>query len=76
MGFYIMVYYIKIGSITNAQRGRAVLHGNSVQARIKRIENPQPGDGCGYVLAVDGDADEAVRLLKKSGLRVLGVDEA
>ena len=75
MGFYLMVYYIKIGSITNAQRARSVLHAKSVNAQIRRLENPGPGDGCGYVIAVE-DADEAVRILNKAGLRILGVERA
>lgn len=69
-----MVYYIKIGSITNAQRARSVLHAKSVKAKIKRLENPGPGDGCGYVLEVD-DIDAALSVLRRSGLRVLGVEE-
>ncbi len=75
MGFYLMVYYIKIGSITNAQRARSVLHAKSVNGQIRRLENPGPGDGCGYVIAVE-DADEAVRILHKAGLRILGVERA
>ena len=74
MGFYLMVYYIKIGSITNAQRARSALHARSVRGQIKRLENPGPGDGCGYVIEVD-DPDEAVRILNNTGLRVLGVTE-
>lgn len=70
-----MVYYIKIGSITNAQRARSVLHAKSVNGQIRRLENPDPGDGCGYVIAVE-DADEAVRILNKAGLRILGVERA
>ena len=70
-----MVYYIKIGSITNAQRARSVLHAKSVNGQIRRSENPGPGDGCGYVIAVE-DADEAVRILNKAGLRILGVERA
>lgn len=74
MGLFHMVYYIKIGSITNAQRARSVLHAKSVKAQIKRLENPGPGDGCGYVIEVE-DAETAVSVLKRSGLRVLGVDK-
>lgn len=70
-----MVYYIKIGSITNAQRARSVLHAKSVNGQIRRLVNPGPGDGCGYVIAVE-DADEAVRILHKAGLRILGVERA
>ncbi len=69
-----MVYYIKIGSITNAQRARSVLHAKSIKAQIKRLENPRPGDGCGYVLQLE-DADSAVSVLRKNGLRILGVEE-
>lgn len=70
-----MVYYIKIGSITNAQRARSVLHAKSVNGQIRRLENPGHGDGCGYVIAVE-DADKAVRILNKAGLRILGVERA
>ncbi len=69
-----MAYYIKIGSITNAQRGRSLLRANSMNVQIRRLENPGPGEGCGYVLALEGDADKAMHLLQKNGLRVLGVE--
>ena len=51
------------------------LRANSINAQIKRLENPKPGEGCGYVIAVDEDVGNAVRLLQKNGLRVLGADE-
>lgn len=70
-----MAYYIKIGSVTNAQRARTLLRANSIDAQIKRLENPKPGEGCGYVIVVDEDVGNAVRLLQKNGLRVLGADE-
>ena len=59
-----MAYYIKIGSVTNAQRARTLLRANSINAQIKRL-----------VIAVDEDVGNAVHLLQKNGLRVLGVDE-
>lgn len=73
MGFYHMFYYIKIGSITNAQRARSVLHAKSINSQIRRLENPKPGDGCGYVIKVE-DEDSAVSALRKAGLRILGVE--
>lgn len=69
-----MFYYIKVGSITNAQRARSALHARSLKAQIKRLEDPKPGDGCGYVLMVE-NADKAVSILNKAGIRVLGVEE-
>ncbi|MCC8015830.1 MAG: hypothetical protein LIO43_00160 [Clostridiales bacterium] len=71
-----MNFYIKIGSITNAQRARGVLQKNSIKCVIKRIENPQPGDGFGYAVSVsDNDVNSAVNYIEKSGMRILGVDE-
>lgn len=71
-----MSIYIKVGSITNAQRAKAVLMKDGIQSEIKRTENPKPGDGCGYAIKIK-KADEAkgLRLFEKNGIRVLGEDE-
>ncbi len=70
-----MSLYIKVGSITNAQRARAILQKNSVKASVQRIENPKPGDGCGYALRTENSNKNPVRILESSGIRVLGVEE-
>ena len=75
MGFIIMTFYIKIGSITNAQRAGSALHAASIKAGIKRLEKPKPGEGCGYMLVVNSDVSKALRILEKNGIRVLGVDK-
>ena len=48
-----MYLYIKVGSITNAQRAKTVLNKNKIKASVKRLENPKPGDGCGYVVKAE-----------------------
>lgn len=69
-----MFYVIKLGSITNAQRGAKLLRANGYKPNLSRLENPQPSDGCGYAVTVNtNDIDDAVKLLKKSGVTVLGV---
>lgn len=69
-----MLYAIKLGSITNAQRGIRLLRANGYKPNLSRMENPQASDGCGYVVTLNtNDIDDALNLLKKSGVTVLGV---
>lgn len=70
-----MYFAIKVGSITNAQRAMNVLRGKGYKPNLSRIENPLPGDGCGYVIKVAADDQSKVlRLLKSSGITILGVE--
>lgn len=69
-----MKLYIKVGSITNAQRGAAVLRSFGYKAQIVRIENPTADDGCGYQLVVASRGKEPVNILNKNGIRVRGVE--
>lgn len=65
---------IKVGSVTNAQRGSKLLRRYGIKLTVSRIENPAVGDGCGFVIGVDyADCDTAKRLLVQNGIRILGV---
>lgn len=68
-----MFLYIKIGSVTNAQRAVSVLKRNNIKAQIIRMDNPQPGDGCGYMIKIGKEESEAVHILQNNGIRILGV---
>lgn len=68
-----MFLYIKIGSITNAQRAGAALKKNKIKAQIIRMDNPQPGDGCGYMIKIRKEDKEAIHILQNNGIRILGV---
>lgn len=68
-----MFIYIKIGSVTNAQRASSVLKKNRIKSQIIRMDNPQPGDGCGYMIKVNKEESEAVHILQNNGIRILGV---
>lgn len=68
-----MFLYIKIGSVTNAQRAVSVLKKNKIEAQIIRMDNPRPGDGCGYMIKVRKEESEAVHILQNNGIRILGV---
>lgn len=69
-----MYYKIKVGSITNAQRAMRLLKSRGHKVYLSRIENPSENDGCGYVIKVNSDVEEAVNLLQSHGIEVLGVD--
>ncbi len=68
-----MFYYIKIGSITNVQRARVILKRHGIKSTVERIDNPGPGDGCGYMLKISENNKEAADLLKNNGISILGV---
>lgn len=70
-----MFVSIKVGSITNAQRANKALRNHSIRSTLSRIENPSSTDGCGYVVKVlQSDLRNAVRIIEKSGVNVIGVD--
>lgn len=69
-----MNLYIKVGSITNAQRGMRALKKHGYKPTIKKIDNPSPGDGCGYVLVVKASDDAPIDILSKERINIKGVD--
>lgn len=69
-----MLVYIKIGSITTAQRAASLLRDARINAVLKRIENPQSGDGCGYMVGVNKkNLFKAKNILGRRGIKILGV---
>lgn len=71
-----MFLAIKVGSVTNAQRGAKLLRSRGYKPVISRMESPQPDDGCGYVLKLSTyEKEEVIRLLRTNGISVLGVED-
>lgn len=73
-GNYHMSLYIKVGSITNAQRSAGLLRSSGFRPRIVRIEKPEQEDGCGYAIEVNAKGEEPVSILKKNGIKIRGVE--
>lgn len=72
-----MYFDIKVGAITNAQRGARLLRYNGYKTAITRIDNPKPGDGCGFVLRVyTSEVESVLTILKNNGVRVMGVERS
>lgn len=70
-----MFVSFKIGSVTNAQRGAKILRSRGLKPIIRRIESPQPTDGCGYVIKIDTDNEEKIlKILTQAGISVTGVE--
>ena len=68
-------YEIHVGSITNAMRGKQLLEQQGITAHLRRATAPGKGDGCGYSLLVAGDGQQAERLLRSRGVRVIRTNE-
>ncbi len=69
-------YYIHVGSITNAMRGRRLLEEQGIRAYLHRSTRPAENDGCGYHLLVTEAPGRAESILRKAGVRVTRVSEA
>lgn len=68
-------YYIHVGSITNAMRGRRILEAQGIRAYLHRSTHPTENDGCGYRLLVTVEPQRAAKMLRDSGVRVIRISE-
>lgn len=75
MGFFIMIYEIKVGSVTNAQRGAKLLKNAGYRVFVHTQLRPSPADGCGYQLRLEDGDGEALALLRQHGVRITGVEQ-
>lgn len=69
-------YYIHVGSVTNAMRGKQVLAEQGVVSYLHRSSRPADGDGCGYSLLVTDSVQKAEQILRQKGVRVIRITEA
>lgn len=77
MGGRVMAnYYIHVGSVTNAMRGKQLLTEQGIRAYLHRDSHPADGDGCGYSLLVTDNSQRAEQILRQRGVRVLRITDA
>ena len=69
-------YYIHVGSVTNAMRGKQLLSEQGVQSYLHRSSKPAEGEGCGYSLLVTDNLSKAEQILKSKGVRVIRITNA
>ncbi len=63
---------IMVSSVTNAMKGRELLKGHGISSAIERTPRSSLRQGCGYSLYVPQDTDEAERILRENGIKVMG----
>ena len=69
-------YYIHVGSITNAMRGKHLLEEQGIRGYLHRSTRPAENDGCGYHLLVMEESRRAEQILRKAGVRIIRISEA
>ena len=67
--------YIHVGSVTNAMRAKKLLEKNGIIAYINRSAHPAQGDGCGYSLLVTDRDEQAIRILRSAGVRIVRISD-
>jgi len=63
---------ILLPSVTYAMKAKSILDKAKIRSFIRRTPKNVGIKSCGYCLYVPGRSDEAERLLRNSGVRVLG----
>ena len=69
-------YYIHVGSVTNAMRGKQLLAEQGIRSYLHRASHPAEEDGCGYSLLVTDQLSKAEQILKSRGVRVSRITDA
>lgn len=65
---------ILVGSVTYAMKAREMLSKHGIRAAVERVP-PSEASGCGYGVRVPegpDKADQAERILREGGIKVLG----
>ena len=74
-GVFMMIYEIKVGSVTNAQMGAKLLKNAGYRVFVHKKLSTSPADGCGYLLRLEDGDGEALALLRQHGERITGVEQ-
>ena len=72
-GFFMGKKGIKVGSVTLAMKARDLLLKNGYKAYLTRNPKPETGEGCGYIIYINNSDERCFTILRKNGIKVLGV---
>ena len=67
---------IMVSSITYAIRGRDLLRSKGFKAYIEKTPGRLDSAGCGYSIYVTSNAEQAQRILRSAGIKILGLMQA
>ena len=63
-------YLIMCRSLTGAQRAQRLLEGSLIHAAAVKAPKALTRSGCGYAVRVRGDAEKAVRILRRDEIAI------
>lgn len=66
---------ILVPSVTYAMKAKSILDKYNIRSYIQRTPRTVKIKSCGYCLFVPNNADRAEKLLRESGVRILGRGE-
>ncbi|MEG1743739.1 MAG: putative Se/S carrier-like protein [Clostridia bacterium] len=66
---------IVLSSVTYAIKAQKLLEPYGIGSSLTRSSGVRAIKGCGYGLKINGDVQDAARIIKKDGIRILGYSE-
>ena len=66
---------IHVSSVTFAIKGRDLLRDNGIKAHIEKTADTPDKAGCGYSIHIPEKAEEAIELLEKADIKILGTEK-
>ncbi len=64
---------ISIGSVTYAMKAKDILKSSGIKSEIEKISHYKKSSGCAYGLYVQGDTENAHKLLLQKGVKTNGI---
>ena len=68
-------YIITTGTVTYAIKGRDLLRQKGFNVKIERITSGKGGAGCGYSIILTGELNDAEKILRAAGVKILEINE-
>lgn len=66
--------YIKFNTQTAAIKAGELLKRNGFLASVKRNPKPDRINGCNFAVFINGDINEALKILDEKGIKYVGTD--
>ncbi len=68
-------YIITTGTVTYAIKGRDLLRQKGFNVKIERITSGKGSAGCGYSIILTGELNDAEKILRAAGVKILEINE-
>lgn len=68
-------YLIVTGTVTYAIKGRDILRKKGFKVSVERSSSVSSSEGCGYAIILQGDIEQAEKILREAGVKILKITE-